>query len=107
SPPQTTIDTTLAARLYHANGLSPIPWKLRDGRKSPTVKGWDEPTTRPALPALISRWRAGELVGLVTGRGGTTRNPIIVVDVDVKGDRPGDPTPFLDTTPAVVRTPSG
>src|SRR5439155_5363902 len=95
-----------AARLYGAHHLVPIPWRVVNGRKKPTIRAWNDPSQRPSFERLLPEFaKQGTGVGLVTGRPGGAR--IIVVDVDVKGTTSGDPTPFLDTTPCSARTPSG
>lgn len=102
-PPKTTTSRLDAARLYHAHNLVPIP--LVRGEKRPVHANWNNDARLP-FDEMRAEWverQAG--VGLVTGRPGGGK--IIVVDVDVKGDRPGDPTPFLGTTDCVARTPSG
>lgn len=101
--PFTSLD---AARLYHAHGLVPIPWRLMNGRKTPVVTHWNDPRRRLSVDRMLPEFakpRTG--VGLVTGRPGGGR--IIAVDVDVKGATPGDPKPFLDTASCIAHTPSG
>lgn len=92
-----------AARLYHAHHLVPIPWRAVNGRKTPTIKAWNDPRRRLPLDRLLSEFtRPGTQIGLATGE-----SHLVVVDVDVKGTTPGDPRPFVGTTPCVARTPSG
>src|SRR5581483_1194978 len=91
-----------AARLYQAHHLVPIPWRAVNGRKAPTIKAWNDPSRRPSFERLLAEWNDGTQIGLAT-----EESRLVVVDVDVKSATPGEPAPFVGTTPAVARTPSG
>jgi hypothetical protein len=98
---RTELNSWEAAQMYHQAGYAPIP--LKPGTKQPAVKDWQT----AAFNDLAMVWRQRSFWDQQPGVG-LRLSDLVVVDVEGPAKpQPGDPTPFVGTTPVVARTPSG